>query len=109
MDRFRGCDTTAAVILSQFRVVRTGDERWDRRKRPIFTQIRAEFAASTGQLSDGVAVGTVIIDTAQTYLYYVLGDGTAIRCSIGVDVMALGGPASRPSHESRVPVGFPGR
>ena len=31
-----------------------------------------------------VAAGTVIIDTAQTYLYYVLGDGTAIRYGIGV-------------------------
>ncbi len=28
--------------------------------------------------------GTVIIDTAQTYLYYVLGDGKAIRYGIGV-------------------------
>jgi lipoprotein-anchoring transpeptidase ErfK/SrfK len=28
--------------------------------------------------------GTIIIDTAQTYLYYVLGDGTAIRYGIGV-------------------------
>jgi lipoprotein-anchoring transpeptidase ErfK/SrfK len=28
--------------------------------------------------------GTVIIDTAQTYLYYVLGDGRAIRYGIGV-------------------------
>jgi lipoprotein-anchoring transpeptidase ErfK/SrfK len=31
-----------------------------------------------------VAAGTVIIDTAQTYLYYVLGDGKAIRYGIGV-------------------------
>jgi len=31
-----------------------------------------------------VAAGTIIIDTAQTYLYYVLGDGTAIRYGIGV-------------------------
>ena len=30
------------------------------------------------------AAGTVIIDTAQTYLYYVLGDGKAIRYGIGV-------------------------
>ena len=28
--------------------------------------------------------GTVVIDTAQTYLYYVLGDGRAIRYGIGV-------------------------
>src|SRR5687767_456317 len=31
-----------------------------------------------------VAAGTIIIDTAQTYLYYVLGDGRAIRYGIGV-------------------------
>ena len=31
-----------------------------------------------------IAAGTVIIDTAQTYLYYVLGDGKAIRYGIGV-------------------------
>ena len=30
------------------------------------------------------AAGTVVIDTAQTFLYYVLGDGTAIRYGIGV-------------------------
>ena len=31
-----------------------------------------------------VAAGTIIIDTAKTYLYYVLGDGKAIRYGIGV-------------------------
>jgi lipoprotein-anchoring transpeptidase ErfK/SrfK len=31
-----------------------------------------------------VPAGTVVIDTAQTYLYYVLGDGKAIRYRIGV-------------------------
>jgi lipoprotein-anchoring transpeptidase ErfK/SrfK len=31
-----------------------------------------------------VAAGSVIIDTAHTYLYYVLGDGKAIRYGIGV-------------------------
>jgi lipoprotein-anchoring transpeptidase ErfK/SrfK len=30
------------------------------------------------------AAGTIIIDTANTYLYYVLGDGKAIRYGIGV-------------------------
>jgi lipoprotein-anchoring transpeptidase ErfK/SrfK len=30
------------------------------------------------------AAGTVVINTAQTYLYYVLGDGRAIRYGIGV-------------------------
>src|SRR5690349_9593488 len=31
-----------------------------------------------------VAVGTIVIDTAQTYLYFVLGQGKAIRYGIGV-------------------------
>jgi lipoprotein-anchoring transpeptidase ErfK/SrfK len=30
------------------------------------------------------AAGTVVIDTAHTYLYYVLGDGKAVRYGIGV-------------------------
>ena len=30
------------------------------------------------------AAGTVVVDTAHTYLYYVLGDGKAIRYGIGV-------------------------
>ncbi len=34
--------------------------------------------------SANVAPGTVIIDTAQTYLYFVLGDSKAIRYGIGV-------------------------
>ena len=34
--------------------------------------------------SANVAPGTVIIDTAHTYLYFVLGDGKAIRYGIGV-------------------------
>ncbi len=31
-----------------------------------------------------VSAGTIVIDTAQTYLYYVLGDNRAIRYGIGV-------------------------
>jgi lipoprotein-anchoring transpeptidase ErfK/SrfK len=34
--------------------------------------------------SRDVAAGTVVIDTANTFLYYVLGDGKAIRYGIGV-------------------------
>src|SRR5688572_15729290 len=30
------------------------------------------------------AAGTVVVDTAQTYLYFVVGDGRAIRYGIGV-------------------------
>src|SRR5215208_3852852 len=44
--------------------------------------------AGTGRVrsrsSTRFAAGTVVIDTAQTYLYYVLGDGKAIRYGIGV-------------------------
>lgn len=31
-----------------------------------------------------VAAGTIMIDTAETYLYYILGPGKAIRYGIGV-------------------------
>jgi len=34
--------------------------------------------------SSNVAPGTVVVDTDQTFLYYVLGDGKAIRYGIGV-------------------------
>jgi lipoprotein-anchoring transpeptidase ErfK/SrfK len=34
--------------------------------------------------ASSVAAGTIVIDTRQTYLYYVLGDGKAIRYGIGV-------------------------
>jgi len=50
--------------------------------------VPAELAAILRrQLVDypaNVAPGTVIIDTARTYLYFVLGDGKAIRYGIGV-------------------------
>ena len=36
------------------------------------------------EYSVNVAPGTVIVDTAQTYLYFVLGNGKAIRYGIGV-------------------------
>jgi lipoprotein-anchoring transpeptidase ErfK/SrfK len=34
--------------------------------------------------ASGAMPGTVVIDTAQTYLYFVLSDGKAIRYGIGV-------------------------
>jgi lipoprotein-anchoring transpeptidase ErfK/SrfK len=34
--------------------------------------------------SPDVAAGTIIVDTANTYLYFILGDGRAIRYGIGV-------------------------
>jgi len=42
------------------------------------------FAASRVDYRSGEAAGTVIIDTPNTYLYYVLGNGKAIRYGIGV-------------------------
>ena len=70
---------------------------------PLLDAVRAPFAASQPltdetdatalapnlhrQLVDysaNVAPGTVVIDTAHTYLYFVLGDGKAIRYGIGV-------------------------
>ena len=39
---------------------------------------------------------TVVIDTEHTYLYYVLGDGKAIRTALGVGRDASNGPAPRP-------------
>jgi lipoprotein-anchoring transpeptidase ErfK/SrfK len=50
--------------------------------------IHAEIAPNLRRQVVGYATtagaGTVIIDTANTFLYYVLGDGTAIRYGIGV-------------------------
>ncbi len=52
--------------------------------------------------SRNVAAGTVVIDTDQTYLYFVLGDGKAIRYGIGVggEGNPLGAPRG-PRHQSR--------
>jgi lipoprotein-anchoring transpeptidase ErfK/SrfK len=43
-----------------------------------------DFKRQVVNYSTDTAAGTVIIDTAQTYLYYVLGHGKAIRYGIGV-------------------------
>jgi len=44
----------------------------------------ARFKRQTVAYSTAEPAGTVIIDTASTYLYYVLGNGKAIRYGIGV-------------------------
>lgn len=46
----------------------------------VRTRLRRQVVSYQTQ----AGVGTVVIDTAQTFLYYVLGDGTAIRYGIGV-------------------------
>jgi lipoprotein-anchoring transpeptidase ErfK/SrfK len=48
------------------------------------TEVAPNLRRQSVIYSANVAPGTVIIDTADTYLYYVNGDGTAIRYGIGV-------------------------
>jgi lipoprotein-anchoring transpeptidase ErfK/SrfK len=46
--------------------------------------IKADLRRQLVSYRTDVAAGTIVIDTARTFLYYVLGDGTAIRYGIGV-------------------------
>jgi lipoprotein-anchoring transpeptidase ErfK/SrfK len=47
-------------------------------------QVRADLRRATVSYQTNEAPGTVIVDTQNTYLYYVLGGGQAIRYGIGV-------------------------
>jgi lipoprotein-anchoring transpeptidase ErfK/SrfK len=47
-------------------------------------QVRADLRRVTVNYPTNEAPGTVIVDTQNTYLYYVLGGGKAIRYGIGV-------------------------
>jgi lipoprotein-anchoring transpeptidase ErfK/SrfK len=47
-------------------------------------ELAPELRRQVVNYSSNVAAGTIVIDTEETYLYYVLGDGTAIRYGIGV-------------------------
>ena len=47
-------------------------------------QVRADLWRATVNYQTNEAPGTVIVDTQNTYLYYVLGGGQAIRYGIGV-------------------------
>ena len=47
-------------------------------------QVRADLRRATVNYPTNEAPGTVIVDTQNTYLYYVLGGGQAIRYGIGV-------------------------
>jgi len=47
-------------------------------------QVRADLRRATVDYPTNEAPGTVIVDTQNTYLYYVLGGGKAIRYGIGV-------------------------
>jgi lipoprotein-anchoring transpeptidase ErfK/SrfK len=51
---------------------------------PTNEAIRTDLQRQVVDYPTRVAAGTVIIDTSKTYLYYVLGDGKAIRYGIGV-------------------------
>src|ERR1041385_158736 len=48
------------------------------------TELAPNLRRQVVTYSANVAPGTVIIDTTRTLLYYVIGDGTAIRYGIGV-------------------------
>jgi lipoprotein-anchoring transpeptidase ErfK/SrfK len=47
-------------------------------------QVRADLRRATVNYPSNEAPGTIIVDTQNTYLYYVLGGGQAIRYGIGV-------------------------
>jgi len=46
--------------------------------------LKAQLRRQVVSYRTQATAGTIVIDTAQTFLYYVLGDGTAIRYGIGV-------------------------
>ena len=52
-------------------------------------QVRADLQRRTVEYPTNEAPGTIIIDTANTYLYYVLPGGKAIRYGIGVGARAM--------------------
>ena len=47
-------------------------------------QVRADLRRVTVEYPTNEAAGTIVVDTQNTYLYYVLGGGKAIRYGIGV-------------------------
>jgi lipoprotein-anchoring transpeptidase ErfK/SrfK len=56
----------------------------DRAPEEISAGLRADLRRQVVKYPTQARAGTIIIDTARTYLYYVLGDGSAIRYGIGV-------------------------
>src|SRR5947208_4600182 len=57
-------------------------------------EMPARFRRQTVSYATREAPGTIIIDTPNTYLYYVLGNGQAVRYGIGVGRDGFTGPAS---------------
>ena len=47
-------------------------------------QVRADLRRATVEYPSNETPGTIVVDTANTYLYYVLPGGKAIRYGIGV-------------------------
>ena len=73
---------------------------------PLFNEAQSEpsdlapnFHRQVVNYQRNFAAGTVIIDTSQTYLYYVLGDGKAIRYGIGVGRDGFTWSGTSPSRE----------
>jgi lipoprotein-anchoring transpeptidase ErfK/SrfK len=64
----------ASIIVDPASAVETGSD----------AGLAADLQRQVVGYPTAVAPGTIIIDTANTYLYYVLGDGKAIRYGIGV-------------------------
>src|SRR3989440_10115854 len=48
------------------------------------TAVKAHLRRQVVNYPTEVGAGVIVIDTAETFLYYILGDGTAIRYGIGV-------------------------
>ena len=67
-----------ATAISSHR--QTDDGAWERSTALLPTRLRRQ----TVDYQTSESPGTIIVDTAQTYLYYVLGNGLAVRYGIGV-------------------------
>jgi lipoprotein-anchoring transpeptidase ErfK/SrfK len=84
VDRLGGCSPLASYPGNSgelFDAVMRGQDPVEQTETPGTS---ADLQRQVVKYSDDGAAGTVIIDTANTYLYFVLGDGKAIRYGIGV-------------------------
>lgn len=66
--------------ISSDAVLNSGDSSEDRATTHISTRLQRQVV----NFSTREVPGTIIVDTPHTFLYYVLGDGKAIRYGIGV-------------------------
>ncbi len=58
--------------------------RWKVRKARNYSQNKSRIPRKTVQFDGNYPVGSIIIDTSEFYLFYVLGDNKAIRYGVGV-------------------------